>query len=1281
LSKQEQKFEEGHRIEDVPSRQELELRATLYCIGDGVISTGIEGRVNRMNPAAEQLTGWTEAEARGCPIEQVFYIINEQTRRQVENPVARVLRERTVVGLANHTLLISKDGTEIPIADSGAPIFDSQGNITGVVLVFRDQTGERLTRRLIETRLSLIEYAAAHTLDEFLTRALDEAGDFVESPIGFYHFVEFDQKTLMLQQWSTRTLKEFCQAAGKGMHYGIDQAGVWVDAAIQKKPVIHNDYASLPHKKGMPEGHARVIRELVTPVMREGRVAAILGVGNKPSEYTQKDVEIVSYLADVTWEIVRQKRGQESLRESERRYRELFENSRDGFVIVDAKGHFINANPAYCQMLGYTLDELRQKADFYEITPPQWRDWERQEIWEKRLLREGYSGIYEKEYIRKDGTVFPVELHSYAFFNKDGAPDYLWGIARDITERRQAEEALKASEENYRTIFNSVNDAIVIFHAGTGKPLDINSRVAELSGYGMEELTQMKIEDWITGDPMVMSGDIVQRIKEAALGKPQLFEWSVRRKDGRFIWVEINLKFAVIRGQKCVLAVIRDITGRKKTEEALEKRLIALTMPLDDTNPVNFQDLFNLNDIQRLQDEFAEATGVASIITHTDGTPITRPSHFCRLCSDIIRKTEKGRANCYQSDAVIGRVSPLGPIIQPCMSGGLWDAGAAISVGGKHIANWLIGQVRDDTQTEEKIREYARKIQTDEEAAVEAFREVPAMSRERFGQIAQVLFTLASQLSAAAYQNVQQARFITHRNAAEKALRESEEKYRRIFENSVVGFFQSTPEGRFINVNPVFARMLAYESPEDLVENIFNIAAQYYVNPEDRREYQKILHEKGYVENFEFRARRKDGLEIWVSNSTRVHFQDGRPALYEGVVVDITDRKRAEKERERLEQQFRQSQKMESVGRLAGGVAHDFNNMLSVILGHSEIGLNKMDPAHPVFANLEEIHKAALRSANLTRQLLAFARKQTISPRMLDLNETVEGMLKMLRRLIGEDIDLVWLPRTGLWPAKVDPSQIDQILANLCVNARDAISGVGKITIETGMTTFDEEYCAHHPGFVPGDFILLTVSDNGCGMDRATLDKIFEPFFTTKEVGMGTGLGLATIYGIVKQNNGFINVYSEPGQGTTFRIYLPRHADMTRPIPKESPPAPAVQGHETILLVEDEPAILHMGKQMLERFGYRVLAASTPAESIQTASDQAGKIHLLITDVVMPEMNGRDLAKNLISLYPELKCLFMSGYTANVIAHHGVLEEGVHFIQKPFSMMDLAATVRKVLDS
>jgi signal transduction histidine kinase len=385
-------------------------------------------------------------------------------------------------------------------------------------------------------------------------------------------------------------------------------------------------------------------------------------------------------------------------------------------------------------------------------------------------------------------------------------------------------------------------------------------------------------------------------------------------------------------------------------------------------------------------------------------------------------------------------------------------------------------------------------------------------------------------------------------------------------------------------------------------------------------------------------------------------------------------------EQERLQVQLLlQAQKMEAVGQLAGGVAHEFNNMLGVILGYVEMAMEQIDAHHPISADLQEIQKAAQRSADITRQLLAFARKQTVVPKVLDLNATIEGMLKPLRRLIGEDIDLVWLPGTGLWHVKIDPSQIDQILANLFVNAREAIAGVGKLTVETGNNTFNEEYCDAHAGFVPGEYVRIVVSDNGCGMDKETLAHIFEPFFTTKGVGEGTGLGLATVYGAIRQNNGFIDVCSEPGKSTTFTIYLPRHVGNAVRVTTVNSTGHAKHGVETILLVEDEPTILAMTKRMLQMLGYRVLTAGNPREAMRMAGEYAKEIHLLLTDVVMPELNGQDLAGTLLSKYPHLKCLFMSGYTADIIAQQGILVDGVQFIQKPFSIKDLADKVGMVL--
>ncbi|MFA6009822.1 MAG: ATP-binding protein [Desulfobacteraceae bacterium] len=391
--------------------------------------------------------------------------------------------------------------------------------------------------------------------------------------------------------------------------------------------------------------------------------------------------------------------------------------------------------------------------------------------------------------------------------------------------------------------------------------------------------------------------------------------------------------------------------------------------------------------------------------------------------------------------------------------------------------------------------------------------------------------------------------------------------------------------------------------------------------------------------------------------------------------------KKSEDENTRLQASLQQSQKMEAVGRLAGGVAHDFNNMLGVILGHVEMALFHVEPDQPIHSDLTEIRMAAERSADLTQQLLAFARRQIIVPKVFDLNEIVEGMLKILRRLIGECIHLVWKPGSNLWLVKVDLTQINQILANLCVNSMDAITDVGQITIKTENISLDEEYCSIYKDCTAGDYVRLTVIDNGSGMDETTLSQIFEPFFTTKDIGKGTGLGLATVYGAVKQNGGIIRVSSKIGQGTSFEIFLPRNLDKIVQNKDVLSEEPSLGGNETILVVEDEPSILTITKTLLEREGYHVLTAENPDDAIRLARDGTHKIHLLITDVIMPEMNGQALVKTILAFNPDLKYLFMSGYTADVIARHGVLHPGAHFIEKPFTKKKLCFKVREALDT
>jgi len=502
---------------------------------------------------------------------------------------------------------------------------------------------------------------------------------------------------------------------------------------------------------------------------------------------------------------------------------------------------------------------------------------------------------------------------------------------------------------------------------------------------------------------------------------------------------------------------------------------------------------------------------------------------------------------------------------------------------------------------------------------------------------------------------------ITEAKQAEEALRESEERYRSMSKSMKDPVYMCSQDFRIEYMNPSMIRRIGYDATgEKCFKAVHELNEKCPWCMYDRTQ-QGEHYEVAIVSP-------KDNRSYHVSSSPVVH-GDGTISKMT-VFRDTTDFKK-------LETQLQHAQKMESVGRLAGGVAHDFNNNLAVIQGYTQIMLEEINDKDAHYESLKAVLDAAERSAALTRQLLAFARKQTISPKRLDLNDTVEGMLKMLRRLIGENIELLWRPG-NLWNIKMDPAQIDQILANLCVNAKDAIDGIGKLTIETRNVDLDSSYCSKHAGFEPGQYAMLAVSDDGSGMDKATLQEIFEPFFTTKEVGKGTGLGLSTIYGIVKQNDAFINVYSEPGKGTTFKIYIPRYQGE---LPHDTPDRSEEirKGHgEPILLVEDDVSVLNLSKTLLERLGYTVFPANGPDEAIAIAKE-ATQIHLLMTDVVMPQMGGNELAKKITEIQPHIQTIFMSGYTANAIAHQGILDEGVNFIEKPFTLNDLGRKIGDIL--
>jgi two-component system, cell cycle sensor histidine kinase and response regulator CckA len=772
---------------------------------DPLVTISAKGNITDVNSATEEVTGYYREELIGTDFANYF----TDPQKSWEG-CQRAFTEGMV---KDYELQIRhRDGHLTAVLFNASVYRDRSGEIVGLFAAARDITERKISEELIHVRVNLLEFAASHPLDELLEKTLDEIGVLTNSPIGFYHFVEDDQITLSLQAWSTLTIREFCKADGKGQHYPIDRAGVWVDCIREGKPVIHNDYSSLPHRKGMPKGHASIIRELVVPIIRSGQIVAVLGIGNKPSDYTDRDVEMVAYLADVAWEITSRKRAQQAMKESEEQYRTLFEDSIDGVYSVLRDGTITDANTAFCRLFGYSSEEM---------------------------------------------------------------------IGKDIRE--------------------------------------------------------------------------------------------------------------------------------------------------------------------------------------------------------------------------------------------------------------------------------------------------------------------------------------------------------------------------------------------------------LYLDPTDRPRFQEEIEKRGFVKDDEVRFQKKDGTEVDCLLSSSVHFEnDGHIIGYRGILRDLTARKA-------LQRQLLQAQKMEAIGTLAGGIAHDFNNLLQVTLGYSELLLSEKSSIDPDYADLQKIRQAACSGAELVKNLLTFSRKSEPSPIAMDLNKKIWHVEKLLHRTIPKMIDIRLDLTEDLARINADPAQIEQILMNLALNAKDAMGEHGSLKIRTETVTLGEEYCRFNVEAKPGDYVLLSVSDTGHGMDKETLQHIFEPFYTTKELGRGTGLGLAMVYGIVRQHGGHIDCYSEVGKGTTFRLYFPALPSVEEPAAQDSGLMPAF-GTETVLLVDDEAFVRELGARILTKQGYTVLQAGNGKEAVDLFKREGSRISLVILDLIMPEMGGKDCLKSILEIDPHVKALIASGYSADASTKECFDLGAKGFVAKPFRFKELLQQVRKALD-
>jgi two-component system cell cycle sensor histidine kinase/response regulator CckA len=987
-----------------------------------------------------------------------------------------------------------------------------------------------------------------------------------------------------------------------------------------------------------------------------------------------------------------------------------FTLSLDLLCITDTDGYFRRLNPQWEKTLGYSLSELKGKR-FLDFVHPDDLQTTMNALAQLNKRQEVLNFV--NRYRCKDGYYRLLEWRSYP----NGI--LIYAIARDITDQKQVEESLRGSEERFRSIYE--NSTIGIYRTTSeGKIVLANPALIKLLGYSsFEELSLRNLEK--EGfEPTYSRKQFLELIEKE--GEIKGLESAWIHTDGTAIYVRENAR--AIRDKAGTIlyydGTVEDITERKQAEKLLqesEERMRAIidhapfgahSYELQPDGRLNFMSGNNSADrilgfnhstiigksieeafpglvsttvpemyrriaatgesrtIDQIEYDEGEVQGAFEV--HAFQTAPNRMTVFFRDITERKRAEEAlqkasaawqttfnatSDAICVlDKDQIVQQTNKAMSQLFPSYSG---------KMVGLHCWEIVHG-------TSKPIEEcpILRMIKSCHRESME----ICKGDRWLDVTVDPILDDSKNIMGA-----VHIIRDITERKLAEKALRESEEKFRSLAEQSPNMIFINR-KGRVIYANAKCEEITGYSKEEFYAPDFdfFNITSPDFVSlVKDKFS----MHQRGEeVSPYEYALIAKNGNKINTIISTKLIDYENEKAIL-GVITDISDRKRAEEEKEKLQDQLLQAQKMDAIGQLAGGIAHDFNNMIGVILGYATLIENQLDPSNPLTQKVKAIITAAERSANLTGQLLGFARKQIANPIVLNLNDELSTLQKMLQRLIGEDIDLCILPGHGLWNIKIDPVQVGQIITNMATNARHAIHNVGSITIGTLNITLDASFSDQKPEIVPGEYVLLTFSDTGKGMDRETQSHVFEPFYTTKPKGQGTGLGLATVFGIVKQNNGYIHIYSELDKGTTISIYFPRHYGEAE-IPLTPQEEISLVGVETVLVVEDEEQLLDLTVSYLKKFGYTVIGAKSPREAITICQQSGQNIDLLVTDVIMPEMNGKELKTQIDLLKPDIKTIFMSGYTADIVAKRGILEEGVHFIQKPFKPRALAKKVREV---
>ncbi|MBI5248041.1 MAG: PAS domain S-box protein [Desulfomonile tiedjei] len=1133
-----------------------EFRATLYSIGDAVITTDTGGLVKQMNPVAEALTGWLEGEAKGQPLDEVFHIVNEDTGDKVENPVQRVLREGVTVGLANHTLLVAQDGVETPIADSGAPIRDENGVISGVVLVFRDQTQERAAEEALRGSEERYRTVADFTYDwEYW---VDREGKLLYvSPscerITGYSVLEFLNDPRLIESIvHPDDLDEVMN------HFHLARTVDYENSYLLDFRIIDRD------------GRIRWVNHACQPV------------------YGQSGLELGRRASNR--DITDRKNAEDALLESEARFRRLIKLAPLPMCLVTRQGALAYFNDQFVQVFGYThedvptLKEWRQKA----YPDENYRQWV-VDTWEAALKR----AIAEKTDIApveykvacKQGEMRLVEMSGIVIENS------VLVTFVDVTERRRAEEALKESEERFRSTFEQA--AVGICHVAPGGHfLRVNTKMSEILGYSSEELFQLSFQDVIHSEDIEPHLVSVRRVLTDEI-RTYSGEERCIRKDGVVVWVHVtsSLNKYASGNQNYMIFVVEDISARKAAEQAVRESE------------------------ERFRSAFSTSPDSININRLSDGVYMDINDGFTALTG-------------FTRDEVVGRSS--------------FD-----------IDIWA--DLKDRERLVAELVKHGR------------VNNLQAKFRLKDGRVRTGLMSA----SVTTINGVPHILSITRDIDDLKRAEEDRTRLATAIDQAAEAVVITDTDGTIVYVNPAFERTTGYSRDEALGKNPRILKSGQHDEKFYKHMWETIA--SGQVWSGHLITRKKDGALFEEEATISPIREDG------GEIVNYVAVKRDVTKEVSLQKQLLQAQKMEAIGTLAGGIAHDFNNLLQVTLGYSELLLHEKKEDNPEYADLKKIFSAARNGADLVQRLLTFSRKVEPKLIVLNLNRMITQVDKLLRRTIPKMIEVHLDLDSGVAEIQADPTQMEQILMNLAVNARDAMPDGGSLTIGTRNTTLDEEYCSFHAGAVPGDYVLLTVSDTGHGMDKETVGHIFEPFYTTKELGRGTGLGLAMVYGIVSQHGGHIACYSEEGRGTTFTVYfpaIPAEADVRVEASKEMP----TFGTETILLVDDEDMVRELGERILRKSGYTMLVAPNGAKALALYTENRDRISLVILDLIMPGMGGKQCLEELLKIDPQVRVLISSGFSGDVSVKESLDIGALGFVGKPFRMNELLLKVRKLLD-